>query len=192
MAKKLLQKALVVMSLLGTSFISLNASGTTDSLFAVEGGSSNLRAQRNPGGNEIQDARMRHFGLKLGAEDKNYRIFISGRNFIADEGNYLLTGGIEAQYKFNFSKRADFFIGGNGGIAYIEIGSDGTNPGITLKTPYYGADVGFNFHATESLDLELGAKYMLIDSVVTQGAMTYDFGDLTSFYGSIIFKWQMD
>ncbi len=49
-----------------------------------------------------------------------------------------------------------------------------------------------DLHATESLDLEVGAKYMYMNTVVKQGTVTYDFRDLTSFYGSVIFKWQMD
>ncbi|PHQ55376.1 MAG: hypothetical protein COA30_06930 [Sulfurimonas sp.] len=193
MARKLIQNALVLISLLGASFISLNAE-ETNSLFGVEGGMSSLRAETNTNGYQIQKNSMGHFGLKFGAESENFRVFFSGRNYLADDNNYLLTGGIEAQYKFNFSKYADFFIGGNGGIAYIEIGpsSVGSAPGIQNNTPYFGGDVGFNFHATESLDLEVGAKYMYMNTVVKQGTVTYDFRDLTSFYGSVIFKWQMD
>jgi len=193
MIGKLIQKTLVVVSLLGTTFTGVQAQ-QTKSLLGIEGGTSSLRAQTDTAGYEIQKASMGHFGLKFGAEGENYRIFFSARNFLADGSNNLLTGGIEGQYKFNFSKYADFFIGGNGGLAYIEIApsSDGMDPGVNLTTPYFGGDVGFNFHATETLDLELGAKYMFMDSTITQGTATYDFRDLTSFYASVIFKWQMD
>ncbi|MDF1882837.1 hypothetical protein JHD49_02670 [Sulfurimonas sp. SAG-AH-194-C21] len=192
MAGKLIQKALVVISLLGTTFVSLNAAGTTNSLFAIEGGSSSLNAQTNTAGYEIQKASMGHFGLKLGAEGENYRVFFSARNFLAEGDNKVLTAGIEAQYKFNFSKPVDFFIGANGGTAYIEIEPNGANPIVDITTPYFGADVGFNYHVSQATDLELGVKYMYIDNSITQGATTYDFRDLTSVYGSIIFKWQMD
>jgi len=193
MTGKLIQKAIVIASLLGTTAVSLNAAGT-NSLFAIEGGASSLRAQTNAAGYEIQKNSMGHFGLKLGAESENYRVFFAARNYFAASENKLLTAGVEGQYKFNFSNAANFFIGANGGTAYIEVGpsSDGVYPGTKVTTPYFGGDVGFNFHASELVDLELGAKYMLTDTAVTQGTVTYNFRDLTSVYGSVIFKWQMD
>nr|WP_275851794.1 hypothetical protein [Sulfurimonas sp. SAG-AH-194-C20] len=186
-----MQKALITVSLIGIICVSLNAQ-SKHSLFAIEGGTSNLRAETNVGGYNIQKSNMGHFGLKLGAESEKYRVFFSARNFIAEPNNKLLTAGVEAQYKLNFSKSVNFFIGVNGGSAYIEVGPDGVNPGLDVTTPYFGGDFGLNYHASELIDVELGAKYMLIDSTITQGTTIYDFRDLTSFYGSIIFKWRVD
>lgn len=191
MTRKLIQKTLLAISLLGTSFVSLNAT-ETNSLFAIEGGISSLRASTNMTGYEIQKSDMKHFGLKLGAEGENYRVFLSARNFLADTNNKLLTLGVEGQYKFNFSKPVSFFLGLNGGSAYIEIGKDGLSPGTNVTTPYFGGDLGFNYHASTLIDLEVGAKYMFIDNTVAQGTATYTFRDMTSFYSSLIFKWQMD
>ncbi len=194
MTGKLIQKALVVVSLLGTTAVSLNAEGKTNSLFAIEGGTSTLRADTYITGYEIKQSSMAHFGLKLGAEGENFRVFFSARNYLPDGENKLITAGAEVQYKFNFSKPVNFFIGANAGSAYIEVGpsADGTYPSTDITTPYFGGDVGMNYHASELVDLELGAKYMLLDKSATQGQVTYEFRDLTSFYGSIIFKWQMD
>ncbi|MDQ7068539.1 MAG: outer membrane beta-barrel protein [Sulfurimonas sp.] len=192
MTGKIIQKALITISLLSTSFISLNAQGNNSSLFGIEGGMSSFRAQTNTAGYEIQKDSMAHFGLKLGAESEDFRVFVSARNYFAEKNNKMLTAGIEGQYKFNISKPVNFFIGLNGGTAYIEIAPDGVNPGVNITTPYVGGDLGFNFHASQLVDVELGAKYMFIDTLATQGVTTYDFRDLTSFYASLIFKWQMD
>ena len=193
MIGKLIQKTLVVGSLLGTSFVSLHA-GDTHSLFAVEGGASSLQADasRLQINSELQKSDMGHVGLKFGAESDDYRIFFSGRNYFAEKDNKIITAGAEIQYKFNFSKPVNFFIGGNAGLAYVEIGADGLKPAANLTAPYFGGDLGFNIHASELVDLELGAKYMLIDKSVTENFTTYTIRDLTSFYASVIFKWQMD
>jgi len=193
MIGKLIQKTLVVVSLLGTTFTGVQAQ-QTKSLLGIEGGMSTLRADTYITGYEIKQSSMGHFGLKLGAEGENFRVFFSARNYLPDGENKLITAGVEAQYKFNFSKPVNLFIGANAGSAYIEVGpsSDGAYPGTNVTTPYFGGDIGLNYHASELVDLELGAKYMLVDKSVTQGQITYDFRDLTSFYASVIFKWQMD
>jgi len=166
----------------------------TVSLFAVEGGYSNLSADVNQNGYTVQDSGMGNFGLKLGAEGENYRVFLSGRYFLAEEGNTVATAGAELQYKFNFSEPVDFFIGVNGGAAYLKAGpsDDGVLPSVSTTAPYMGGDVGFNFHATPEVDLELGIKYMHISDTVTQGSTTYDFNSISTAYASVIFKWQMN
>jgi len=192
--RKSLQKAVLATVLASVPVMAGGYSNTTDSLFAVEGGYSRLSADTNQNGYSVQDAGMGHFGLKIGAQGKNYRLFLSGRYFLADEGNTVAAAGGELQYKFNFSEPVDFFIGVNGGLAYVKVGAsdDGLLPSVSTQAPYMGGDVGFNYHASKLIDLELGVKYMHISDTITQGTITYDFNNITSGYASIIIKYQLD
>lgn len=192
--KKSLQKIAVVtllaaVPLMGGGFVS-----TTESLFALEGGHTQLNADVDQSSYDVQKGAMGHFGLKLGAQGKHYRVFLSGRNFVAEKGNTIVTMGGEIQYKFNFSKPVSFFMGANGGAANIKIGAsgDGALPSVSTTVPYFGGDVGFNYNASDIVDLELGVKYMRMGQSVTQEATSYNFSNLTSGYGSVIIKWQMD
>ena len=192
--KKNLAKAALVTIMASAPLVAGGFSNTTESLFALEGGYTNLNAEVSQNGYSLQKEGMGNFGLKLGAQGKNYRVFLSGRYFLAEQGNTVATAGGEAQYKFNFSSPVDFFIGANGGIAFMKIGpsDDGVMASVSTNAPYIGGDVGFNYHASELIDLELGVKYMHIDEKITQGAVTYDFNNMTTGYASIIFKYQMD
>ena len=192
--KKNIQKALLATVLATTPMFAGGFADVEDSLFAIEGGYTQLSADVNQNGYSMQDAGMGNLGLKLGAQGENYRIFLSGRYFLADQGNSVATAGGELQYKFNFSKPVDFFIGANAGIAYMKIGpsDDGRLASVSTNAPYIGGDAGFNFHASELIDLELGVKYMHISDTVTQGTTVYDFNNMTTGYASIIFKYQMD
>ncbi|MBN2815844.1 MAG: hypothetical protein JXQ67_04125 [Campylobacterales bacterium] len=191
--KRTLQKAVLATVLASAPAMAAGYTNTTESLFAVEGGMTHLTADVNQNGYSVQQESMGHFGLKLGAQGENYRVFVSGRYFLADKGNTIATGGVEAQYKFNFSEPVDFFIGANAGVAAMKIGAsdDGLLPSVSTQAPYFGGDAGFNFHASELVDIELGAKYMHITETITQGTTVYDFNNMISGYASIIIKWQM-
>ena len=54
---------------------------------------------------------------------------------------------------FNFSKPVNFFIGANGGVANVKIAIPG-NSSESVSEMYYGADAGFNIHASELIDVE--------------------------------------
>jgi len=190
--KKCLQKAILATVLASVPAMADGYSYNTNSLFAIEGGYTELSAEVDQAGYSIQDAGMGNIGLKIGAEGENFRVFLSGRYYDAEKDNTLTTAGGELQYKFNFSKPVNFFIGANAGMAFIKIGPDGVLPSVSTNTPYYGGDIGFNVHASELIDLELGVKYMKLDESVTQGAVTYDFNSITSAYASVIIKWQMN
>ena len=191
--KSTLQKAVMATLIASAPAMAGGYTNTYESLFAIEGGHSNLNMDVNQNGYSVQRSGMGHFGLKLGAQGENYRVFLSGRYFVADPGNTIGTFGGELQYKFNFSEPVDFFLGLNTGVAVMRLGAsdDGVLPSVSTNSPYVGGDVGFNYHATELIDLELGAKYMHMTESVAQGATTYDFNNMISAYGSVIIKWQM-
>ncbi len=190
MKKRLTQIALAA------SLLSLPAFAVADdeynSLLGIEGGYSNVNVETNTGTNtKIQKSGFGNVGLKIGAESKNYRAFLSARYYDAKDFSKLNTLGAEFQYKFNFAKQANFFLGANVGKAFMRI-SDNIHPSVTAEPIYVGADAGLNFHASKLIDLEVGARYMNLGETVEQAGVTYDFSSLTTAYASIIFKWKMD
>jgi len=181
---------------LAASLLSMPALAVADeytSLVGIEGGYSDVDAQSTTGATTrtIQNSGFGDFGAKIGAESKDWRMFVGARYYDASDFSKLDTVGVEAQYIFNFAKEANFFVGGNVGKAYMRV-SDGVNPAVSDNSTYYGADAGFNFHATELVDLELGARYMRLNESVIQGGTTYEVNSIATAYASIILKFHMD
>lgn len=200
-----MKKTLTIMALTAavvtTPLLADEYSFHTKSLFALEGGYSKIKGDVFNGSTQLYDLGKKSdgigsYGLKIGAQSENYRVFLSARHYDTS-GNLdrLNTYGGELQYLFNFHKKANFFIGANGGIADIRIGAQTTGstfPAAKKQTPYYGVDAGFNVHASELIDVELGYRYSKIKDNITQGNYTYSVDNLSAFYGSVIIKWEMD
>jgi len=165
----------------------------THSLLAIEGAYSETSVDVIAGTPKTYDKGAASLGFKLGAESENYRIFLSARAYDADNLSYLNTYGAEVQYLFNFSKIANFYLGGSGGLAKYKVPHDGTDSAVAADSMYYGGDAGFNIHATELVDLEIGARIISIqDGDVIQGPKVYEFDRIVSAYASVIIKWKMD
>jgi len=178
------------------SLLSMPALAVADeytSLVGIEGGYTNVDAQASAGAlsKDIEDSGLGNVGVKIGAESKDWRIFLGARYYDAKDFSKLNTIGVEAQYKFNFAKEANFFVSGNVGKAFMRL-SDGVNPAVNTNSTYYGGGAGFNFHATQLFDLELGARYMRLSDSVNQGGITYDINSIATAYASVIVKFQMD
>ena len=184
----------VLAAMMASAPLAANYSYDTHSLFAIEGGMSQIDVE-STGLVPVVDAHekeMGHVGLKIGAEGEDFRAFLSGRYYNADTSEDLSTVGGELQYKFNFADAANFFIGGNAGMAYVTVGSNGIYGSESIATPYFGGDAGFNFHASKLIDVEIGAKYMSINDEITQGTYTHKIDSIVSAYASVIIKWKMD
>jgi hypothetical protein len=166
----------------------------TYSLVGIEGGYSSLDYENGVKTNNVQgDVSLAQLGLKLGAETKDFRAFVSGRYFY-DSGNdydYIVTYGGSLQYKFNIAKSMNLFLGVNGGIANIKFRADGEDFSRTLQEPYVGGDIGTNIHLGKKMDLEFGARVMSIQGDNTIDGVTYRVNNIVSGYGSLIFRWQM-
>lgn len=128
-----------------------------------------------------------HAGIKIGAQNENYRIFLSARYNKIDDFDYAYTMGVEFQYLINFSKHANLFLGAGMGMAEMEY-LDDKNFVRTISDPYVGGDIGVNYHVNESIDLELGVRLISLDANNLKNDITYTFDTITTGYTSVIFK----
>ena len=161
------------------------------SLLAFEGGYSSFDYESNSTPPVRKSPGFAYGGIKIGAQTENYRLFLSARYCPIDNFDYAYTMGAEAQYLFNFSKMANFYVGVNAGIAEMRF-VDATNLTRDISDPYVGGDMGFNIHLGENADLELGVRVMSLNAENTKAGVTYTFDTIASGYTSIIFKFQMD
>jgi len=171
----------------------------TKSLVGIEGGYSALGYEYGtPTNNSINRTWVGNAGLKIGAETKDFRAFLSGRYYYdtSREHDYIVTYGGEIQYKFNVTKLFNVFLGANGGIANLAFRANGENFTRTISEPYFGGDLGANIHLGKSVDWELGGRVMSIQAdntkIVNGVSKTYHVNQLVTAYTSIIFKWTMD
>lgn len=140
------------------------------------------------------DKSLLHLGVKLGAENQHYRVLLSGR-YAKDTGStfdYLMNYEIEIDYLFNVSSYANIFLGAHTGISYMKFNIKGEPFSRTTSSGYYGGNFGVNFHATRTMDIELGTRISLMDVSNIKNNVKYKFNDTVSGYCSIIFKYQMD
>ena len=158
----------------------------SESLFAIEGGVSSVDTEAAAG--VYDDKEMANIGLKIGAQTENYRVFLSARHYDVEDLSSLHTYGGELQYLFNFSKPVNFFVGANAGVANITAAAVGI-PSESASPMYYGADIGFNIHASELIDIELGGRYMGLKDIVVAGVVV---DDIVTAYASVIIKWKLD
>jgi len=180
---------LVVGSLNGESMFE-----NTYSLVGIEGGYGSLDVEKNTLSSPavINKYNMAHGGLKIGAQSKNYRVFLSARYYDADDFDYVTTYGAELQYLINMSSAVNFYIGANAGIANIKYLPEGETNTRTASNSYMGGDVGVNVHLNEAVDLELGARIHMLDISNTIDSVKYTFDTMISGYVGVIYKFQMD
>jgi len=166
----------------------------TYSLVGVEGGYSSFDYERTDatGNTKRTNGDLIHGGVKIGAQSKNYRVFLSARFFDMDDFDYARMYGIEGQYMFNFSKMANFYIGVNAGTTDMKFVDSVNNQSVKVYSPYYGGDAGFNIHFGESVDWEIGARYITINYDDDKNSVKYSFDHMMMGYTSVIFKFKMD
>jgi hypothetical protein len=163
------------------------------SLIGFEGGYSELGISNDATGGAAYDATesFAHGGIKIGAESRNYRFFLSGRYYDVADFEHLTTMGAELQYLMNFTSWMNMYFGASIGIMDAEF-KDATAAKRTLSDMYYGGDVGFNFHLGDSVDFEIGARVIDIQADNTVGGVTYTLDPMITGYGSLIFKFNLD
>lgn len=187
MIKRVLKSVVLASVLMSTSLMAevSEYEYNTYSLVGFEAGYSSFDYEHS--GTTTERINLNNAGVKIGGQTDNYRLFLSIRGFDAAEFDYARTYGVEAQYLFNFSKFANFYLGVNAGTTDMRFSNS-----VKIYDPYVGADAGFNIHLGKMADLELGARVMSLNSETTVGGNTYKFDSIVTGYASIIFKYKMD
>ena len=190
--KKQLSKIILATLIATTSIVAQDLndySFNSYSLVGFEGGYSTFDVENTTASKKTSPS-FGQGGIKIGAQTKNYRLFLSARHCEVDGFDYANTYGAEAQYLFNFSKYANLYLGVNAGK--ISMRMDSTEGTRTVSDTFLGGDIGVNIHLGETIDLELGARVIGLDISSTLGGVTYTFDNISTGYMSFIFKYQMD
>ena len=168
----------------------------TNALFGVEGGYGSLSHKYVPDSGVESQGRTEFatIGLKAGAETQNIRTFFNV-NYYNDSSelyDYLLTYGMEVQYKFLSTKAFNLYAGVNGGYSQTKLNVKGESFYRTINAPYLGASAGANVSLGNSFDLELGARLNAIQSENIKYQTSYKIENLVAGYVSLIYKWKMN
>lgn len=161
----------------------------TKSLVALETGFSSLDMDTPTLAGESEN--FANIGVKVGAETKDFRAFVSFRYLTISDFDYATTLGAELQYLINLSSAFNMFVGLNAGYANMKFAPNNTTR--TFSDPYYGADLGFNFHLGQSYDLEVGARVNTLEAENTLDAGgTYKLNDMVTGYVGIVYKFDLE
>ena len=166
------------------------------SLIGIEGGATSINSDvddHNANTSKAVNKTVENIGIKIGAESYNYRIFLTANYYTNpdDSYDYVGTYGGQLDYLMNVSSIMNLYIGINGGLTNMKFIAPNETSKRLIADPYYGADAGLNFHATKLIDLELGARLMMLDAVNTKNNVSYTFNNFVSGYASIIFKFEI-
>ena len=166
------------------------------SLIGIEGGATSINSDvddHNANTSKAVNKTVENIGIKIGAESYNYRIFLTANYYTNpdDSYDYVGTYGGQLDYLMNVSSIMNLYIGINGGLINMKFIAPNETSKRLIADPYYGADAGLNFHATKLIDLELGARLMMLDAVNTKNNVSYTFNNFVSGYASIIFKFEI-
>lgn len=165
------------------------------SLIGIEGSYSSISSDVDtPNSISSDKTTVGGVGLKVGAQSYNYRVFLTANYYNDSDGDYdyIATYGIQFDYLLNISQKVNIYLGINTGYANMKYTVPGETFSRTISDPYYGGDAGLNIHVSSLVDLELGARMLLLDAENVKNNTTYTFNNMVSGYASIIFRYQMD
>lgn len=183
-------KSIVLAALLVMTPLAAKSVGGKNSLIGVDIGFNSLDMNgKNTTGVSVFDEKenFAHIGLKIGAESETYRIFLSTRYNNISDFDYSYLMGLEFQYLIGLTNEMNLFFGANGGYAEMKL-VDSNKYERTISDPYYGGDIGINYHLNETMDLEFGVRYMSLDAQNLKNDITYSFDSIISTYVGIIYK----
>lgn len=131
-----------------------------------------------------------HFGIMIGAQTQNYRIFLNARKYNISGFEYVNSVGAQAQYLFVHLKVADIFMGMGAGVMYMQTNTSGSN--FKFNKAYYSGGFGVNFHLSNNFDLDIGARYMYLGYQGQNSQVSVSIDHITSVYSSLIYRFQMN
>jgi hypothetical protein len=125
-------------------------------------------------------------GLKIGAKNDDYGVFLSARTLQINNFKNANTLGGELQYFIPIGSRFNAFLEAN--VGKIGMKTDTTANQRDISTYYYGGGLGMNVALTKSIDFEVGGRLMYINYDHVLNNVTYNVDSLVQGYSSIIFK----
>lgn len=193
--KRLLKVGLVSLALAGTMAYAEadDYSYDTHSLIGIEGGYGSFDLEHGLTATTTTNSSKNYgeFGVKIGAETTNYRLFLSARQYAISGFDQAYSYGAEGQYLINVSNYMNIFVGLNIGTMNFKYETDPTLAKVSSRENYYGGDIGVNLHVMKELDVEIGARYMYFGySYSSNGVGKFD--HLINGYASLIYKFEMD
>ena len=196
MIKNKLGKAVLVAAMLSSAVMADTVIYPDYSLIGIEGGYTSINSDVDDNINHTSKAvnkSVENIGVKIGAQSYNYRIFLTANYYTNPDSSYDYVGtyGGELDYLLNVSEKMNLFIGVNGGVVNMKFIAPNETSKRLIADPYYGADAGINLHASKLIDIELGARLMMLDAVNTKNNVSYTFNNFVGGYASIIFKFEM-
>jgi hypothetical protein len=187
---------------------SLNAyDGKIKSLVGVEAGYGQFEynAANEDNINQGRNSSSEDFGtlgLKIGAQTKEFRIFLGAEYYVVDGAfDYANSFGGSFQYLIYVNNNFNFFFGINGGLMNVKVVDNSIGKSFEYSDPYFGGDVGINYDFNDKLGLEVGFRYININADNTQyytddhgdqQTRTYTIDTMMHLYTSLIFKFNMD
>ena len=184
-------KSIVLVAILSSIAMADTVIYKEHSLIGIEGGVTSIN-QDVSNSNKTFSNTVGSIGFKIGAESRDYRIFLIADYHTKPNSNYnyIATYGAQLDYLLNVSSKMNLYFGANLGVADMKFKiAEGTST-RTISNLYYGPDAGMNFHVNNLIDLELGARFMIIDDTNSKNGATYN--NFFTGYTSIIFKYNMD
>jgi len=168
----------------------------TNILLGVEGGYTLLdhKYTQANGAQNSGSTDFMNFGLKAGAETETMRTLFNV-NYYSDPSelyDYLITYGLEVQYKFFTVDMLNMYLGLGGGFSHTKVSINGESSSRKIDTPYVGASLGSNIHLGNSFDLELGARVNAIQSQNDMSGGSYKLGNIVTGYASLFYKWNLN
>jgi len=165
----------------------------TQSLLGIEGGVTNINYDISNKKSTVNKT-VENLGVKIGAQSYDYRVFLSMNYYTNPDSSYDYIGtyGGQLDYLLNISSKTNIYLGVNAGIANMKFTAPNEVTKRTISNPYYGVDAGVTLHRTRFVDLEFGARFMMLDATNRKNNVTYTFNSFMTAYASINFKYQMD
>jgi len=181
----------IVTFVLLLSLSSLYAEDKANSLVGFEMGYGSMNVS---GPKYNKDKSVLTSGIKIGAKDRDARLFLSLRYLHIPDFDFSMAYGAELQYLKTISDKFNIFLGVNGGMINLNFDAHNFNKTATaasrsINTYYGGADTGINIYMTQSLGLELGMRYMYLDASKRKNGETYSVKPITQGYLSLIYRY---
>lgn len=166
------------------------------SLLAVELGGAMFDLQNNSPLYADDSQSYAFTGIKIGAENESYRVFLGARyHMITDFDNVLSYGG-SLQYLLRVSPTFNLYAGASAGQMTMDFKEPAERQGAMREISqfYYGVDAGVNFSLSPSIDLEVGmsAWNLNAESYRSENGITYTIDNIISYNLSFIYKFGLE